>query len=72
MNVLNKLSKRYNAVFIVKNEALKRERFTGSFKKLSLEQILENFTLSTKMKYKYINQKSTSSRSPNQVTIELY
>lgn len=72
MNVLNKLSKRYNAAFIVKNEALKEQCFTGSFKDLSLEQILENFTLSTKMKYKYINKKSTSSEGVDKVTIELY
>lgn len=72
MNVLNKLSKRYQAAFIVKNEALKEQRFTGSFKDLSLEQILENFTLSTKMKYKYINQKSASPDGSDKITIELY
>lgn len=72
VDVLAKLSKRYHATFIVKNQALKEQCFTGSFKNLSLEQILENFTLSTKMKYKYVNKKSSLPGEPNQVTIELY
>lgn len=73
MNVLDKLSKRYNATFIVRNEVLKEQCFTGSFKNLTLEQILENFALSTKMKYKYINKESTLlGDSTEEVTIELY
>lgn len=72
MDALAKLSKRYNATFVVRNEALKEQCFTGSFKQLSLEQILENFALSTKMQYKYIKKASTSSTNANQVTIELY
>lgn len=72
MDVLNKLSKRYNAAFVVKNESLKEQCFTGSFKGLSLEQILENFALSTKMKYKYVNRNSASSEGSDKTTIELY
>lgn len=66
------LSKRFHAEFIVKNEALKKNSFTGSFKNQSLEQILENFSLSSHMKYRYIKKREPGSTLPEREIIELY
>lgn len=72
MKTLEILSKRYNAQFIVKNATLKENRFTGSFKNQSLKQILENFAISTNMRYKYVNKRDTSKDDSMRDIIELY
>lgn len=72
MEVLDILSKRYNAEFIIKNEALKENNFTGNFKNQSLEQILENFALSSNLKYKYIKKREPVEEISERETIELY
>lgn len=72
METLAILSKRFNAQFVVKNEALKENRFTGSFKNQSLEQILENFTISTNMKYRYVNKRAVVNAGSEREIIELY
>lgn len=72
MEALDILSKRFGAEFIVKNEALKEDNFTGSFKNQSLEQILENFALSTNLKYKYIKKRESVEENSEREIIELY
>lgn len=72
MEVLDILSKRYNAEFIIKNEALKENNFTGNFKNQSLEQILENFALSSNLKYKYIKKREPVDEISKREIIELY
>ena len=72
METLAILSKRFNAQFVVKNDALKENRFTGSFKNQSLEQILENFTISTNMKYRYVNKRAVVNSGSEREIIELY
>lgn len=72
MEVLDILSKRYNVEFIVKNEALKENNFTGNFKNQSLEKILENFALSSNLRYKYIKKRELANEISEREIIELY
>lgn len=69
---LDILSKRFDVQFIVKNEALKENNFTGSFKNQSLEQILDNFALSSNLKYKYIKKREPVGENTEREIIELY
>lgn len=69
---LDILSKRFDVQFIVKNEALKENNFTGSFKNQSLEQILDNFALSSNLKYKYIKKREPVGENSEREIIELY
>lgn len=72
METLDILSKRFNVEFIVKNNSLKENNFTGSFKNQSLEQILDNFAISTNLKYKYVNKRASMIDSSEREIIELY
>ncbi len=53
-DILKSLSKRYNVKFMVKNEALKRNSFTGTFVHQRLERILERFRISSNIKFRFI------------------
>lgn len=52
--VLKKLSKRYNVTFVLKNPTLKQSSFTATFTKQRLERILENFQISSNIRFKFI------------------
>lgn len=52
--ILKSLSKRYNVKFVLKNEALKQNSFTGTFVKQRLERILERFRISSDIHFKFI------------------
>jgi len=51
--VLRSLSKRFNVYFIVKNPKCYEASFTGVLEKQRLERILEYFTVSSNMRFKY-------------------
>ncbi len=51
--VLRSLSKRFNVSFIVKNPKCYEASFTGVLEKQRLERILEYFTVSSNMRFKY-------------------
>ncbi len=53
-DILKSLSKRYNVRFIVKNETLKRNSFTGTFVHQRLERILERFRISSNIKFRFV------------------
>ena len=49
------LEKRYNVEFIIKNERLKGDSFTGTFTNQRLERILEYFQLSSQIRWRYLD-----------------
>lgn len=53
--VLKRLSKQFNVEFVLKNPALKHNSFTATFTKQRLERILENFRISSNIRFKYID-----------------
>ena len=52
---LRMLEKRYNVEFIIKNNRLKGDSFTGAFTKQRLERILEYFQLSSQIRWRYLD-----------------
>lgn len=68
-DILRMLGKRYNVHFILKNEQLKKHTFTGEFAGQHLSRVLEQFSLSSDIHFKYI--KNASNQSEKQ-TIEVY
>lgn len=53
-DILKSLSKRYNVQFIVKDERLKKNSFTGTFVRQRLERILERFRISSNIKFRFV------------------
>lgn len=53
--VLRMLEKRFNVIFIVKNEKLYNNRFIGTFTTQQLERILRFFEISSCIHWKYVN-----------------
>lgn len=49
------LERRYSVKFVIKNEKLKNSSFTGTFTNQRLEKILEYFKVSSKIRWKHIN-----------------
>ena len=47
--------KRYNVEFIIKNNRLKGDSFTGTFTNQRLERILEYFRLSSQIRWRYLD-----------------
>ena len=52
---LRMLEKRYNVEFIIKNNRLKGDSFTGAFTNQRLERILEYFQLSSQIRWRYLD-----------------
>ena len=52
---LRMLEKRYNVEFIIKNDRLKGDSFTGTFTNQRLERILEYFRLSSQIRWRYLD-----------------
>lgn len=52
--ILWMLSKRYNVCFILKNEALKQHTFTGEFAGQHLPRVLEQFSLSSDIHFRWV------------------
>ena len=52
---LRMLEKRYNIEFIIKNNRLKGDSFTGTFTNQRLERILEYFQLSSQIRWRYLD-----------------
>lgn len=53
--VLHMLSKRFNVEFVLSNPSLKDGSFTGTFTHQRLERIMEYFRISSKIKWRYID-----------------
>ena len=67
--ILWMLSKRYNIHFILKNDALKQHTFTGEFKGQQLPRVLEQFSLSSDIHFRWVE--NTDEKEEKQ-TIEVY
>lgn len=52
---LHMLEKSFHVEFIIKNEQLKKDSFTGTFTTQRLEKILEYFKVSSKIRWRYMN-----------------
>lgn len=70
--VLKQLSKRFDAEFIVKNNKLKEERFTGTFETQHLYLILEHLRISSGIRYLMIEDKNESGKTKEKLKVELY
>lgn len=66
---LRMLEKRYNVEFIVKNNRLKEDSFTGTFSNQRLERILEYFQLSSQIRWRYLDSPNITDEKSK---IEIY
>ena len=66
---LRMLEKRYNVEFIIKNNRLKGDSFTGAFTNQRLERILEYFQLSSRIRWRYLD---SPDRTDEKSKIEIY
>lgn len=66
---LRMLEKRFNVIFVLSNERLRRESFTGSFSHQRLERILEIFKISSNIKWRYLDTQDTTNEKTR---IEIY
>lgn len=67
--VLRVLEKRFNVVFVLSNDQLSKESFTGSFSHQRLERILEIFKISSNIKWRYLE---TQDLMNERTRIEIY
>lgn len=66
---LRMLEKRFNVVFVLSNDRLRKEAFTGSFSNQRLERILEIFKISSNIKWRYLD---TEDIKNEKTRIEIY
>lgn len=66
---LRMLEKRFNVTFVLSNDRLRQEAFTGSFTHQRLERILEIFKISSNIKWRYLDTQDTMSEKTR---IEIY
>ncbi len=66
---LRMLEKRYNVEFIIKNNRLKGDSFTGTFTNQRLERILEYFQLSSQIRWRYLDSPNITDEKSK---IEIY
>lgn len=66
---LHMLSKRFNVDFVVKNEKHQNDSFTGTFSTQRLEQVLDVFSISSKIKWCYTPTDKTEEKRSK---IEVY
>lgn len=66
---LRMLEKRFNVTFVLSNDRLRQEAFTGSFTHQRLERILEIFKISSNIKWRYLDTQDTLNEKTR---IEIY
>ena len=66
---LRLLEKRFNVTFVISNDRLRKEAFTGSFSHQRLERILEIFKISSNIKWRYLDTKDARNEKTK---IEIY
>lgn len=69
--VLHALGKRFQVEFVVKRQALHACSFTGKFGSQSLEKILDHFTFSSGIRFRYAERKGGDAQ-PEKERIEVY
>lgn len=68
-DALRMLEKRYNVSFVLSNERLRGEAFSGAFTHQRLERILEIFKISSNIKWRYLDTDNTANEKTR---IEIY
>lgn len=71
-DALKILSKRFNVEFIVKNDLLYDNSFTGPFDGQHLHLILEHFRISSGIEYKFIDPEIGTDKISEKTIVELY
>lgn len=66
---LRMLEKRFNVAFVLYNDHLRKEAFTGSFSHQRLERILEIFKISSNIRWRYLDTQDTINEKTR---IEIY
>ena len=66
------LNKRFNTEFIVKNDLLYENSFTGTFDEQHLHLILEHFRLSSGIQYKFVDPETGTDKISEKTIVELY
>lgn len=66
---LRMLEKRYNVMFVLSNDLLRMEAFTGAFTNQRLERILEIFKISSNIRWRYLE---TENSTNEKTKIEIY
>lgn len=66
---LRMLEKRYNVEFVIQNNRLKDDSFTGTFTNQRLERILEYFQLSSQVRWRYLDSPNINDKKSR---IEIY
>ena len=66
---LRMLEKRFNVTFVLSNDRLRGEAFTGSFSHQRLERILEIFKISSNIKWRYLD---THNIENEKAKVEIY
>lgn len=69
---LNLLSKRFNVDFVLKNESIRDNSFTGTFDSQQLQKILEYFRISSGINYRIIDSGLGAGGIKERITVELY
>lgn len=67
--VLRMISKRFNVEFVVKNNKYRKDSFTGTFSTQRLEQVLGVFSISSKIRWRYMPTNKTEDKRS---VIEVY
>lgn len=67
--VLRMISKRFNVDFVIKNGRYRKDSFTGTFTTQRLEQVLGVFSISSKIKWRYL---PTTKTEDKRSVIEVY
>lgn len=68
-DILHILEKRYNVEFVVSNNRVKENSFTGTFSTQRLERILEFFKISSRINWRYVDSENISDQKQK---IEIY
>lgn len=63
------IEKRFNVAFVLSNDRLRGEAFTGSFSHQRLERILEIFKISSNIKWRYLD---THNIENEKAKVEIY
>lgn len=66
---LHMLERRYNVEFLIKNNRLKENAFTGTFTTQRLERILEYFKISSNIRWRYVDSADIAGKKSQ---IEIY
>lgn len=69
--IVDRLGKQYGVDFIIRHQELRNYTFTGTFERQPLNRILEHFTLSSKIRFKPLEENNSSIQREKE-KIEVY